>query len=190
MRISERKRQLREKGGSATTDHPTPSPRPAPVPKPRPVRQTNSRATAARPAPRTGKAAATASTRPAPRQRGSRFYGGVGIAGLVLSGILIESTVVSYNHNKSAYPAALATYRKNLAAYHAALARYQAAVAHHIKPLPVLPHQPVAPQEPTISAGSFALPVLYMILSLAYLYLAYRAAQRTRAAGTRTSTAK
>jgi hypothetical protein len=63
-------------------------------------------------------------------------------------------------------------------------------VAHHIKPLPVLPHQPVAPQEPTISAGSFALPVLYMILSLAYLYLAYRAAQRTRAAGTRTSTAK
>jgi hypothetical protein len=108
----------------------------------------------------------------------------LGFVGLVLSAFLIETTATSYNHDKSAYPAALAAYHKSLAAYHTALAKYQAAVAHHVKPLPAMPHAPVAPHEPTLSAASFALPVLYAVLSLVYLFLAYRVWRQNQAGGT------
>lgn len=99
------------------------------------------------------------------------------MAGLVLSVVLIVTTVTSYNDAKSSYPAKLATYRANLAHYRDLLARYTAA---HGRGLPK-PTSPTAPSTPELTAFAFALPLLYLVLSVAYLYLGYRVAQKRRA---------
>jgi hypothetical protein len=87
---------------------------------------------------------------------------------LVLSAILAESTIANYNSAVSKYPS-------QLAAYHTAMAKYQAAHGHGMK-LPKLP------THPTLTAFDFLLPILYGTLSIAYLYLGYRA-YRARSSG-------
>jgi hypothetical protein len=114
--------------------------------------------------------------------------------------LLIQTTISSYNNDQNKYPAKVAAYHTAqhaypamVAAYHAAqqtystkLAAYDQAIKNHVKPLPVAPAkpvapaQPVAPTKPSLSIASFALPGLYAILSLAYIFLAYRAGQARR----------
>lgn len=113
--------------------------------------------------------------RPARKQRGPRFYAGFGFVGLLFSILLIQNTISTYNSDHKAYPAKHAQYVAAAKAYPTELAKYQQAVAKHVKPAPKKPVAPKAPVDPTLSVGSFALPLLYIVLSLAYLYLAYRA---------------
>ncbi|MGH2344578.1 MAG: hypothetical protein ACRDG4_05090, partial [Chloroflexota bacterium] len=113
------------------------------------------------------------------------------VIGLLFSLTLIWTTFSSYNTNHKAYPAARATYTAQSHAYPTAVAKYNEAKAHHVKPLPKAPVAPKAPTDPTLSAGSFALPILYVLLSVAYLYLAYRAAQQRKSSdGTTTPAAR
>jgi hypothetical protein len=179
VRISERKRQLRERAGSpgALTE------------------RANARAAAptrAAVASRNGtqQSASGARQRPsatparARKQRGPRFYAGFGVVGLFFSLLLIYTTFTTYNHDTSVYPAKVAAYHSAQMTYNTKHAAYVSAVAHHVKPLPAVPAKPVAPTKPTLSIASFALPVLYAVLSVAYLFLAYRAVQiRQRASG-------
>jgi len=179
VRISERKRQLREQavsgpredlGASETT--------------PKAARVARARPAPAKSAPRasskSGARAPQPRARPVRKQRGPRFYAGFGVIGLLFSLTLIWTTFSSYNTNKNAYPAAQATYTAQSRAYPTAVAKYNEAKAQHVKPLPKAPVAPKAPTKPVLSLGSFALPILYVVLSLAYLYLAYRAAQQRK----------
>jgi hypothetical protein len=94
-----------------------------------------------------------------------------------------------YLSNQSQYPARLAQYQAAQRAYPAKLAAYQTAIKKHVKPTPatpkqpiapVAPKQPVAPTKPELNATSLALPGLYALLSIAYLYLGYRASRTAR----------
>lgn len=190
MRISERKRQLREQNAfvqrdSAITEESTT----------RPERKAQGRAVAARPASRSGKASgrqAQARTPVARKQRGPRFYAGFGFVGLLFSILLIQNTYSTYNSDHKAYPAKYAAYVRAEAAYPAKVTQYHAAVAKHVTPAPKAPTRPVAPVDPKLSIGSFALPLLYVVLSLAYLYLAFRASrqQKSRATPIRSAPAR
>ncbi len=180
MRISERKRQLREgaltepRGANHSDERPVAAARPARA-RATPVRQSP------RPAARKpGTQRPTTQTRVVRKQRGPRFYAGFGIVGIFFSLILVQSTISNYNSQKKAYPAAYAKYLHNRTTYQAALTHYHAALAHHVHPIPKAPIAPVAPAVPTLSLTSFALPILYIALSLAYLYLAYRASRKNR----------
>ena len=177
MRISERKRQLREQGLSGLREDLGASDQ-----TPRAVRTPRARPTvvkgALRSSGKTGAQSSQARARPVRKQRGPRFYAGFGFIGLLFSLTLIWSTFSSYNTNHNAYPAAEATYVAQSHAYPTALARFKAAQAHHVKPAPKAPTAPKAPIDPTLSVSSFALPILYVLLSVAYLYLAYRASRQ------------
>jgi hypothetical protein len=188
VRISERKRQLREQAGSPNALAERAEAR---------VRTSQQKASSARePSPRTSSGArqrqAPVSAR-ARKQRGARFYAGFGIVGLFFSILLLSTTVTSYNSEKDKYPAKVRQYQAAQLAYpmilaqynsaKAAVATYQAAVKKHVKPLPKAPAnmapkapaKPAAPVKPELNVISFALPILYGLLSIAYLYLAYRA---------------
>ena len=176
MRISERKRQLREQADSVARGGEAPRERVE-----RPARTAASRPTSTRQSARaatkrtsTGRVAAA----PPRRTRGPRFYAGFGIVGLIFSLILIQSTISTYNADVKSYPSRLAHYLIGKQQYAAALTRYNNAVAHHQHPLPKRLPLPTAPVHPQLSLASFSLPILYSCLSLAYLYLAYRARQR------------
>ncbi|MDB5074801.1 MAG: hypothetical protein JWO42_980 [Chloroflexi bacterium] len=175
MRISERKRQLRERAGSSGTL----------------AGRVEARAAAAttavaslRKAPRQSTTGARQRSTAAPtrvrKQRGPRFYAGFGIIGLFFSILLIQTTISSYNHDQSTYPTKVAAYHAAQMTYNTKHVAYLNAVAHHVKPLPAVPAVPVAPTHPSLNVASFALPVLYAILSIAYLFLAYRASQIKR----------
>jgi len=181
VRISERKRQLREQGLSEHREDlgaSEPTPKAAKVPRARP--------TAVKAAPRqagkTNAPAGQARTRPARKQRGPRFYAGFGAIGLLFSLTLMWSTYSNYNTNHNAYPKAEATYVAQSRAYPTAVAKFKAAQAKHVKPAPKAPTAPKAPANPTLSLSSFALPILYILLSVAYLYLAYRASRQAKPA--------
>jgi len=182
VRISERKRQLREQGLSEHREDLSAS-----DPTPKAARVQRARPTAAKASSRqAGKTAASSSqtrVRPARKQRGPRFYAGFGAIGLLFSLTLIWSTYSNYNTNHNAYPKAEATYVAQSRAYPTALAEFKAAQAKHVKPAPKAPVAPKAPNNPTLSIGSFALPILYILLSLAYLYLAYRASRQAKSGG-------
>jgi hypothetical protein len=184
VRISERKRQLREQGLSEHSEELAASestPRAAKVQQARPTavkatpRQAGKAGTS-----KTGTSSRQARTRPARKQRGPRFYAGFGAIGLLFSLTLMWSTYSSYNTNHKAYPAAQATYVAQHHAYPTAVAAFKAAQAKHVKPAPKAPAVPKAPTNPTLSISSFALPILYLLLSVAYLYLAYRASRQAK----------
>jgi hypothetical protein len=172
VRISERKKRLRERStslahqadGAVTRERPAPRAR---VARPKPSTQVARGAT---------RQPQRATTRPA-RKRSPRFYLGFGLVGLVLSAVLAETTFANYNSAVNKYPAAKAAYRVSLAHYQQALARYHAAHGHGV----VLPKAPTPPHQPTLTILDFMLPILYGVLSVAYLYLGYRTAQRMKA---------
>jgi hypothetical protein len=186
VRISERKRQLREQGLSEHREDAggsEPTPRAAKVQRARPTavkatpRQAGKTGTS-----KAGTSSGQTRTRPVRKQRGPRFYAGFGAVGLLFSLTLMWSTYSSYNTNHKAYPAAEATYIAQTHAYPTALAKFKAAQAKHVKPAPKAPAVPKAPSNPTLSLSSFALPILYVLLSVAYLYLAYRASRQAKSA--------
>ena len=111
------------------------------------------------------------------RQRGPRFYWTIGAIGVVFASVLAQSTYASYNNAKDKYPAKLHQYQGALARYKADLATYQSGLAHHAQHL-VKPHIPTLPVHPTLEIGSFFLPILYLLLSVSYIYLGYRASKR------------
>ena len=111
------------------------------------------------------------------RQRGPRFYWTIGAIGVVFASVLGQSTYASYNSAKDKYPAKLHQYQELLARYKTDLASYQSGLAHHAQHL-VKPHSPSAPVQPTLEIGSFFLPILYLLLSVSYIYLGYRASKR------------
>jgi hypothetical protein len=188
VRISERKRQLREQAGSPTAIAERAQAR---------VRTSQQQASPARvAAPRSSSGARqrqTPVTTRARKQRGARFYAGFGIVGLFFSILLLSTTFTSYNSQKNDYPTKQAQYQAAKLVYPAlltqynaaktAVAQYQAAVKKHVKPLPKAPSnmapkapaKPVVPLKPELNVLSFALPILYGLLSIAYLYLAWRA---------------
>jgi hypothetical protein len=112
--------------------------------------------------------------RPARKQRSPRFFTTFGLVGIVFSVLLIILTINKYNDDQSKYPAAVATYQAAQTHYPTAVATYHAAIAKHVKPVPTAPKPPVAPQKPELDLGSFSLPILYLVLSVAYFYLGYR----------------
>jgi hypothetical protein len=173
MRISERKRRLRDASSRPVQHVQQPV-----TPREHPAKGESTRAQqSARGKSRGAGKTSSAPARPV-RMRGPRFYGGFGALGLVLSALLAWSTYSSYQAAVDKYHKALAAYPKQLATYREALARYQADHSHHVAK-PILPPQPHAP---VLSVMDFLLPILYAALSLAYLYLAYRASiRRTRA---------
>jgi hypothetical protein len=190
VRISERKRQLREQAGSPTAIAERARAREQTIPaKATPERGSTNRGSAGA---RQRQAPVAARAR---KQRGSRFYTGFGIVGLFFSILLLSTTVSNYNSEKDKYPTKVTQYQANLLAYpaqvtqynaaKAAVAQYQAAVKNHVKPLPKAPEnmapkapaKPAAPVKPELNVISFALPILYGLLSIAYLYLAWRAAK-------------
>jgi hypothetical protein len=188
VRISERKRQLRERSDSLIAhDRDTSRGERAAVRKrtagatpstpPRASRGSTRQQSSNRQQPTSRPARAA-------RQRSPRFYFSFGLVGLVLSAILAYSTVASYRSAVSKYPHQVAAYPSLLKQYHAALAKYQAAHGHGVS----LPKAPTAPSHPTLTILDFLLPILYSTLSIAYLYLAYRASkqQEARSAGTTT----
>lgn len=182
MRISERKRQLREQNASVQRDSAVTE-----VAATRPERKAQGRAVAARPPARSGKTSSRQSQARQPvarKQRGPRFYAGFGFVGLLFSILLIQNTYSTYNNDHKAYPAKYSAYVRAEAAYPAKLVQYHQALAKHVTPAPKAPAKPVAPVDPTLSIGSFALPLLYVVLSLAYLYLAYRASRQQKARAT------
>ena len=171
MRISERKRQLREQAGAigphAERTVPTQSLEPRARQPRRPIRGSA--------APR-GSARQVAPQRQI-KQRGPRFYWTIGAIGVVFAAILAQSTYTSYTSAKDKYPGKLAQYQTALARYKADLVTYQAGLAHHAQHL-VNPHAPTTPIHPTLEIGSFFLPILYLLLSVTYVYLGYRANKR------------
>ncbi|HVA90277.1 MAG TPA: hypothetical protein VNL71_10585 [Chloroflexota bacterium] len=182
MRISERKRQLREQGASGQRESDSTDEQPV-----RPERAAQRSAVAARTPVRqrsTSSRQGKARTPVARKPRGPRFYAGFGFVGLLFSILLIQNTYSTYNSDHKAFPAKLSAYVRQSTAYPAAVATYHAALAKHVKPTPKAPVKPVAPVDPTLSIGSFALPLLYVVLSLAYLYLAYRASRQQKAPAT------
>jgi len=190
VRISERKRQLREQSASVQRDSAVME-----AAAPRPERKAQGRVAVARPPARSGKGSsklAQSRTPVARKQRGPRFYAGFGFVGLLFSILLIQNTYSTYNNDHKAYPAKYSSYVRAEAAYPAKLAQYHQALAKHVTPAPKAPAKPVAPVDPTLSLGSFALPLLYVVLSLAYLYLAYRASrqQKVRATVIRAASAR
>ena len=181
MRISERKQKLRERSGSGLLEPDGVPARAKRTAQPRAARTVASRGTGK------SSARATTTTRRAgakPRaQRGPRFFSIFGIVGIFFSVILIQSTVAKHNSDQSAYTTAVKHYPAAKAAYAAALSKYHQALAHHAHPTPVAPHVPAVPHAPSaLNIASFSLPILYIALSLAYLFLAYRAARQKRLA--------
>lgn len=165
MRISERKRRLREQSTSPIQH--------TAVTKKEPIQRSASTPKAGRATGAAKQARGSATQRPVrtPRTRGPRFYAGFGVIGLLLSGVLAWSTysrhldaVSKYHKDVASYPHLLATYKQNLA-------KYLATTVHKL-PKPTMP---AVPHEPVIGLTDFLLPILYGVLSLAYLYLAYRA---------------
>jgi len=182
VRISERKRQLREQSASVQRDSAV-----VEAAAPRPERKAQGRVAAARPSARSGRGSSRQTQSRAPvarKQRGPRFYAGFGFVGLLFSILLIQNTYSTYNTDHKAYPAKSTAYQRAEVAYPAKLAQYHQALAKHVTPAPKAPAKPVAPINPTLSLGSFALPLLYVVLSLAYLYLAYRASRQQKARAT------
>lgn len=211
MRISERKRQLREVANN-----------PGALAERQVLRaaaqaQPAARKTSVRPKTETTGARAKATATPSPKararkQRGSGFYTGFGVFGLCFALIFGFTTVNTYRSDSDKYPAKIKAYQsaqvayaKQLTQYHAVqvtytkeLAAYKTAVAKHTTPLPVKPKAPpsappkpkvlqsAAPTKPELSASSFMLPVLYALLSIAYLYLGRRAKMQNAAAGAAT----
>lgn|GEM_PF-2509488 len=202
MRISERKRQLRDSAAD-----------PGMIEE-RAVKRVTAqsqavarRSSAAKQADRSGRRPSSGTkqsvvqTPPRVRkQRGPTFYNVIGVIGLVFAVWLADITVNNYNSNTNAYPgkvkqyqtaqARYSIYEHELGVYQAAVVRHNAAVKQHAKQVPAVPKKPIAPAKPgsspvkpVISASDFALPILYGLLSLAYLYLGYRA-RRMRPAGT------
>lgn len=181
MRISERKKQLRDRSSSEAARHQISSTREEPAV----ARERAPRAPSSRAARGSTRQQQQQTKRPVrqKRPRGPRFYYGFGIVGLVLSAILAESTVASYHSAVAKYPAALTAYHTALAKYQTALAHYHAAHAPGAK----APTMPTMPQQPTLSAMDFVLPILYGALSIAYLYLGYRAFKQQKAQAPSTS---
>ena len=101
--------------------------------------------------------------------------------GIFFSILLIQITVATYNSNLSKYHTAKARYPAAQAAYQHALASYHTALAKHVRPTPVAPHAPAVPVAPVLNIASFSLPVLYLVLSIAYFFLAWRAGRRRQA---------
>jgi hypothetical protein len=172
VRISERKRQLRDIADS---------------PEALAARQVQRAEHQARPATRKGprqargsvarsgsSAPSTAGSPRTRKPRGAGFYAGFGFFGLFFAVLLAGMTVTTYRGDNDKYPAKLQQYHSAQAAYTGQLARYHQAVQKHAKPAPVAPKVPVVPKKPALDMASFALPGLYGLLSLAYLYLAYR----------------
>ena len=174
MRISERKKQLRERTAGTAVRPDRPSPQERQAPRLRPARQATP--AASRPASRRSGQPLPATTRQA-RKRSPRFYLGFGLVGLVFSVILVQSTVANYNSAHSKYLTKLAQYHTALAKYHDALAKYAAQHGHNV----AKPQPPVIPQAPTLTITDFLLPILYGLLSIAYLYLGYRASKKNQA---------
>jgi hypothetical protein len=175
VRISERKKQLRERSSSEAAHHVTASSGEARIARERAPRASSSRA--ARGSTRQQQQQQTSRPARKARPRSPRFYYGFGLVGLVLSAILAESTVASYRSAVNKYPALLKAYHTALAKYQTVLAQYHAAHPHGTNP----PKPPTMPHQPTLTAMDFALPVLYGALSVAYLYLGYRTFKRQQA---------
>lgn len=180
MRISERKKHLRERSGALVHAAEPAAGRvdAGATARAKPVRAKPARGARSGAAQGTGRRAAPAA-RP---QRSPRFFATFGIVGIVFSLILIEVTISKYRDDQSKYPAAVAHYHAAQAQYPAALAAYRTALAKHVHPVPAAPKPPVAPQEPVLNVSSFSLPVLYLVLSIAYFYLGYRVRKRQGAA--------
>jgi hypothetical protein len=134
-------------------------------------------------ATRDGKRGAAATVRPVRKQRSPRFFATFGLVGIVFSLFLIILTINKYHDDQNKYPAAVASYAVAQTHYPTAVATYHAALAQHIKPTPTAPKPPVAPQKPELSFSSFSLPVLYLVLSVAYFYLGYRVNRQRQATG-------
>jgi hypothetical protein len=122
----------------------------------------------------------TVQTRPARKQRSPRFFSTFGLVGIAFSVLLIIITINKYHDDQNKYPAAVATYAAAQTHYPTAVATYRAALAKHVNPTPTAPKAPVAPQKPELNAGSFSLPVLYLVLSVAYFYLGYRTTRQRK----------
>ncbi len=129
-----------------------------------------------------GKSAVTPAKARTRKPRGSGFYTGFGLFGLCFSVIFGISTYTTYNSDTTKYPAKVAAYNAAEATYSKQLTAYNTAVAKHAKTIPAKPKAPQKPTKPELNAGSFALPVLYALLSIAYLYLGYRARMQSAAA--------
>jgi len=144
----------------------------AQVARPVRVKQENKQATPqSKPTGRRPTGTRPAAPQRAARQRGPRFFATFGIMGVVFAVLLIFTTISRYTTNHNDYP-------HKLSAYTAARLAYEKAVAQHAHILPKAPG--AAPIAPTLSASDFFLPALYLVLSLAYLGLAYRANRMRR----------
>ena len=208
MRISERKRQLREVGGDPDALAQRQTLRAAAQAQP------VARKASVRPRAETGSARTKATSKPTTpartrKPRGSGFYTGFGAFGLFFSILFGATTYTTYRSDTDKYPAKVTAYHAEqrtyatqlkaydmaqaaLTAYHKQLSTYNTAVAKHVKPLPAKPAKapqavskpkalPAAPSKPELNAGSFMLPILYSVLSIAYLYLGYRTRMKNAA---------
>ena len=190
MRISERKRQLREQGENpdalAQRQAKRASAQAQPV-----ARKPSARAqsSAGQKSQAKDTAAPAANTR-ARKPRGSGFYTGFGVFGLCFAIIFGITTFNQYRSDSDSYPTKVKQYHAAQVKYPEQLAQYNEAVAKHANPLPAKPKAPTPPTKPELSAGSFALPVLYALLSIAYLYLGYRARTQSATSSTRAPPAK
>jgi hypothetical protein len=218
VRISERKRQLREVADNPDALVQRQNLRAAAQAQPQPV----ARKVSVRPRAEAGSTKVRASAAPAGKAgkrkpRGSGFYTGFGAFGLFFAVLFGATTYSTYRSDSDKYPgkvvayhAAQVTYAKQikaydiaqtaLTAYHKQLSSYNTAVSKHVKPLPAKPIAPqavgkpkalqAAPTKPVLNMGSFALPVLYALLSIAYLYLGYRTRMKNAALASAAAPAK
>jgi hypothetical protein len=184
VRISERKRQLRDSAGNPEVLAQRQSLRASAQAKPV-ARKASGRARAESSSDRTSKgASAPAANARVRKPRGSGFYTGFGAFGLCFAIIFGISTITTYRSDNDKYPTKLAQYHTAQATYTKQLSAYDTAVSKHAKKVPAKPKAPAQPTKPALSAGSFMLPVLYGVLSIAYLYLGYRARTQAAAAAT------